>query len=395
MDKKVKSIKLSKEKFEKLLTDVTKTALESKIKELGLDKIDRKFGMYPAGFSGKTEEELAKMDKKERVAQFIKAVYHKDMATLGSMKAIEEGTGSAGGFQVPEEFAAELNRIAEDFGLIRRLARRLPMGSDTLNVPRLASSVSVTFPGEGIAGTPSDPVWENVALIVKTAVGLTVASNELLADANISIVDMLTELFAEALAGTEDEQGLVGVGAPFTGVLGDAGVNVVDLGAGDIDFVDADLDDYRDMISKIKPLALGGAAYIMHREVWADVQKKKDNDAAYHLSAATPALITQGALAGAIGGVIVGTLWGYPVLLSEKMPAIADTAVSTKFVMFGNLSHFWFGDRQQISLSISDSATVGADSVFEQNQSAVRVTERLALAVGLPEAFAVLKTAAV
>jgi len=228
-------------------------------------------------------------------------------------------------------------------------------------------------------------------LLAKTLVGLTVASNELLADANINIVDFLAELFGEAMAGEEDKQGLVGTGSPFTGILEDAGVAVVDMSTGNTTFSDVTLDDLRDLVSGVKPLALAGASYTMHRDVWGIIQKLKDNDAGYHISAANPVLLP-GATAGQVGGVIVGSIWGYPVWLSEQMPSV--TGVSTKFIAFGNYRHIWFGDRQQVTMSISDSATVGANKVFEENQSAVRLTERLALAVGLPDAFSVLKTAA-
>src|SRR3990172_4011932 len=177
-------MKLTKTEFENLLVNIAGKALDAKIKELGLDTIDRKFARFPAAFVGKTEEELTKMERKERIATFVKAVATRDIVTLSNLKALGEGAGATGGFQVPEEFAAEINRIAEDFGLVRKLARKLPMGSDTLNMPRLGSSVSVYWPGENTAGTESEPVWQNVQLLAKTAVGLTVTSNELLQDAN-------------------------------------------------------------------------------------------------------------------------------------------------------------------------------------------------------------------
>ncbi|KKN04487.1 hypothetical protein LCGC14_1097010 [marine sediment metagenome] len=392
-----KILRVSKTEFENIIAGVTSEAVKNEVKRLGLKKIDQKFGQFPASYIGKSEEDFAKMEKKQRVAEFVKAVFRKDMGALKAMKALAEGAGATGGFQVPEEFAAEINRIAEDVGLIRRFARHLPMGSDTLNVPRLASSVSVTFPGENVAGVESEPVWENVQLLAKTAVGLTVTSNELLADANISIVDLLAELFGEALASTEDLQGLVGTGSPFTGILGDAGVSVVTMGTGDVNFIDVDADDLRDMITQVPATKLAGASFTMHREIWGTVQKLKDADGNYIASTATPILGPNNALGA--GGVVsglqpAGTIWGYPVWLSDQMPAIAASAVSTKFISFGNYNNVWFGDRETMTLSISDSATVGTENTFEQNQSAVRVTERIAIAVGLPAAFSVLRTAA-
>ncbi|KKK78525.1 hypothetical protein LCGC14_2842710, partial [marine sediment metagenome] len=358
-----KIIKVTKKEFENIIAGVASQAVKDEAKRLGMDKIDRKFAQFPSHLIGKSQEELAKMEKKERAAEFIKAVFRKDMGSLANLKALGEGTGSTGGFQVPEEFAAEINRIAEDVGLVRAFARHIPMNSDTMNIPRLASSVTVTFPGENVAGVESDPVWENVQLLAKTAVGLTVSSNELLADANISIVDLLAELFAEALATTEDLQGLTGTGSPFTGIFGDADVNVVTMGTGDVDFVDVDADDLRDMITQIKATVLSGSSYTMHREIWATVQKLKGSDGQFIATVSNPVLNPNNALGE--GGVVsglrpAGTIWGYPVWLSDQLPDIAATAVSTKFIAFGNYRHLWFGDREDMTLGISDSATVGS-----------------------------------
>lgn len=369
-------------------------ALEAKMKELGMDKADAKAGNIPAHFFGITQEELDGMSKHEKAAKFIKAVFTKDIGALASLKTMTEGTNSAGGYLVPEEYAAEIARIAEDYGLVRKFARRISMGTDTLNLPTLTTGVTVSWPGEATAGTASDLVLGNVALSAKTAVGLTVLSNELLADANVDVVKYLAEIFAEQLAGEEDQQGLRGTGSPFTGILSNGSVNVVTMATGKDTFSELDGDDLRDLISAIKPTALQGAGFVMHRSVWGVIQKLKQNSQ-YVVSLAVP-VVGKNAEAGmgGVAGTQVGTIWGYPVYLSEKMPAIADTAVSTKYIIFGNLSHLWFGDRQQMTLDISNSATIGATNSFAANVSAVRVTERVAIAVGLPTAFAVLKTAA-
>lgn len=342
-------------------------------------------------FVGGDEKDGARVEGKKKTAEFLKALKQGDRAAL---KAMSEGTGSAGGFVVPEEFAAEINRVVEDFGLVRKLARKLVMGSDTLNVPRLSSSVSVSYPGENTAGTPSQPVIAQVQLLSKTIVGLTAMSNELLEDANVSIVDYLVDLFAEAIAGEEDSQGLAGTGSPFTGILGDTGVTVVTAASGDDTFTEAATPDYcRDLISGVKPWALQGAAFVMHRTIWGVIQKKKASSGGDYFASAANPVLSPSAVVG-FPSAIAGTLWGYPVYLSDKMPTLSATAVSTKFVIFGNLKHLFVGVRSDMVMSISEHATVGSDNLFEKNMSAVRVVARHAIAVGLPSAFACLKTAA-
>ncbi len=364
---------------------MVKEQIEEQLKALGLDEVARK------NIFGDKSEEVKDLEGKEKIAKFIGAVTRKDEALIKALvgeKAMTEGTSTAGGYLVPEEFQAEVVRLAEDYGLVRAMARIIPMKSDTRNIPRLSSSVTVYWPGENTAGTVSQPAFGQVQLIAKTAVGLTVISNELLEDSDPSVVDLLVELFAEALAGEEDKQGLVGSGSPFTGVLNDTNVAVLSMGTGNTAFSNVTADDLRDLIAQLKPLALKGAGFILHRSVWAIVQKLKDSNGQYIASTANPVVSGDANRQTAA----VGAIWGYPVYLSEQMPS--TSAANTKFIIFGNLRHLFLGDRKQMTLSVSDSATVGSDNVFEQNSSAVRVTERIAIAVGLPQAFAVLKTSA-
>lgn len=386
-------ITLEKDELVKLLDEVSQkaaeTAVEAKMKELGMSS-----NKFAGSFGSKSAEEIAAMDKKEKMASFVKAVYAKDMQSLGAFKALSEGTGSAGGFIVPEEFAAEVNRIVEDFGLVPKLCRKFPMKSDTLNVPRLSATVTVSYPGENTAGTGSQPTFEQVVLSSKTMVGITPMSNELLADANVSVVDLLVELFAEAIAGQLDVQGLTGTGAPFTGILTDTGVTVVQPanGTGNSTFALASTpDNMRDLITQVKPWALQGAAFIMHRSIWAILQKAKASTSGdYFISTMNPVL--SGVATQGFPTAMAGTMWGYPVYLSDKMPS--STAVSTKYVIFGNLKHLYMGVRADMGISISQEGVVGGVSLFESNMSAVRCVVRHALAVGLPAAFAVLKTSA-
>jgi len=386
-------ITLEKDELVKLLDEVSQkaaeTAVDAKMKELGMSS-----NKFAGSFGSKSAEEIAAMDKKEKMASFVKAVYAKDMQSLGAFKALSEGTGSAGGFIVPEEFAAEVNRIVEDFGLVPKLCRKFPMKSDTLNVPRLSATVTVSYPGENTAGTGSQPTFEQVVLSSKTMVGITPMSNELLADANVSVVDLLVELFAEAIAGQLDVQGLTGSGAPFTGILTDTGVTVVQPanGTGNSTFALASTpDNMRDLITQVKPWALQGAAFIMHRSIWAILQKAKASTSGdYFISTMNPVL--SGVATQGFPTAMAGTMWGYPVYLSDKMPS--STAVSTKYVIFGNLKHLYMGVRADMGISISQEGVVGGVSLFESNMSAVRCVVRHALAVGLPAAFAVLKTSA-
>jgi HK97 family phage major capsid protein len=118
-----------------------------------------------------TEKEKVSITRKGQLAKFIKGMYLKDAKLLqeAGLKGMTEGVDSQGGFLVPEELATEIDRIKKNVGLIRKLARRVPMTTDQIGMNKLGSSVSVTWVGEATAGTGSTPDFKKVQLMAKTA----------------------------------------------------------------------------------------------------------------------------------------------------------------------------------------------------------------------------------
>ena len=383
-------MKLTPTEFAAMIKSAVLEGVQAEIKAQGLDNIDRKFVSMKSGVS---EDDIAKMDAKEKTVLFLKAVVNKDLAQLANLKAMNETTASAGGYLVPDEFEAMVMRLVENYGLIRSGATIVPMNSDTKRVPVLSTSVSVSFPGEATAATESQPVFAEAVLNAKTAVGITPMSNEFLADATVNVIDLVAELFAEAIAGAEDTQGFVGSGSPFTGILNDAGVTVFTPTTGNSTFtLCTSPDNLRDLIAQVKPFALNGAAFYMHRSVWSILQQKKASTGGdYFVSTSSPVLNANGA-GNPMGQKAVGTVWGYPVFLTDVLPT--TTGVSTKYIIFGNIKHALLGDRAGITVDVTKEATVGSANLFERNMSAVRVTRRFAFTVGLGTALAVLRTSA-
>lgn len=367
--------------------------LAEEVKKLGLDKVDLKHGVFSdsdaKALPGLSDEQKSGF-KHNTASKFIRAVFKRDINALVSMKAMSEGIDSDGGFLVPEEMATDLTRIAENVGLIRKLSRRIPMTRETMNLPILGNAATVTWDGEGNSGSDTAPTFANVKLHAKKATGLAPITNELLEDANIEVTSMLMELFGEALATAEDTQGLVGTGSPFTGILQNTGVNVTTMGSTKTAFTDVTLANLRDMVSQIKMTALPGSVWVMSPTVFGTVQKIQENNQSIvtFQNPIVPNTINGGLL------VPAGYIWGYPVYVSEVMPAVSATAVSTKFIIFGNFRYFFFGDRKSMAFDLSPHATVGSINAFASNQSIVRVIERVGMAVGIGTGFSVLKTAA-
>ncbi len=346
------------------------------------------------------DDEFDSLETWEKCAKYYECVGKGDVSfffekgLIGGKKGLSEGVDSEGGFLVPEVVSNEIIRIAENFGLIRTLSRRVPMATDTFNQPTVESSVTTTWPGEKNAGTESNPVLGNRKMRAQTQVGISTVTNELLQDANQSIVGIINELFGEAFAGEEDEQGINGVGSPFTGIMIDSDVPAQVMGSGDVAFTAVTLQDLLELQSNLKDSVVKNGVYVMHRTVWALVLGiQEGSQSVIAIQNNTLPLLVRGERDDSI--TPVGFLHGKPVYASDKMPDTSASAVSTKFIYFGNHKKgFGFGDRQQMTMALSDSATVGSTNMFETNQQAVRFTERVALQVLLPNAFRTLATAA-
>lgn len=374
--------------FNDQLPGVVKEEVKSAMAEL----VENQKALAAANTETKTEE-LDQMKDWQQAAKFYSDVYKGDTSEWVS-KGLTEGTDSEGGFLVPEVIWNQVSRIAENFGVVRTLSRKIIMTSDTFNVPTVESSVTTFWVDEEQNITESNPVFGNRKLRARTQGGISTASNQLLQDANQSIVDLLNRLFAEALAGGEDEQGINGVGAPFTGVMNDTDVPSEVMSAGNTAFSNVTYKNLLDMQGNLKDSVVRDGVYLMHRTVWNLILSiQEGSQTAYAFQNNGMPLATNGVRQSGI--TPVGVLHSKPVYVSDKMPATSASAISTAFVLFGNWEMgMAFGDRQQMTILTSMHATVGGNSMFQQNKQAIRVTARVAIQVIQPTAFVKLVTAA-
>lgn len=348
------------------------------------EELKKKLANMEAKFSDKfaaaktpLAREIGDRDEILGFAKWLKAS-QEGKAGLKAAGYMAEGVEADGGYLVPEEYRPTLLRLIEQYGIIRRGATTIPMVSDTMNFPKLASGLTIAWANEGDTAADQKPQFGQLTLNAKKAIGLVPITSELLEDSALPVANLVVTLFAEAMAKEEDRVGFSGstaAGDPFDGILYDAGVTYQSLPAGSTTFDSVTADDLADLNVAIPNSATGGAAYYMHRTVFNVVRKLKDNNGNYIYN--PPA------------GNTPGTIWGYPVMLVDSMPAISATAVDTPFVGFGNLKYLYLGDRRRFTVAQSSHAGFASDQTF------IRFTERIAIKVSLGEAFAVLKTAAV
>ncbi len=121
-----------------------------------------------------------------------------------SIRAQNEGANTAGGALVPDQLSAAIIDLREIFGVFRRECGVVPMGSESMAVPRRTGGLTAYFTAEAMAITESEKTWNQVNLIAKKLAVLTRMSTELSDDAIINVADDLASEIAYAFANKED-----------------------------------------------------------------------------------------------------------------------------------------------------------------------------------------------
>lgn len=396
--KEVEDEALDTEAVKSLIADSVKESIDKKVDGITDGIVDKfmkgiKTQRKNAIDNGETKKEISKGEMETR--DFMKALFNKDTGILKEHDGVRAKsldttlTGGKAGYLVPEELSNEVLRIAEkQFGLARRDMRYLPFSGpgNTRTIPSLASTISVTWTGEKVAKTSSQPVFGIVTQTLKKLAVIIPMSEEILEDSLIPLTQLLGELVAEAISKEEDMQFFNGTGSPWTGVLNTSGTGLVTMGTGLTAFTDITADNLLDMQTEMPSGADIGAKYYMHRSVFNVVRKLKDDNGNYIYQ--TPQ------------GNVPATIWDKPYELSDAFPAVSATASDTPFVIYANLKVATvFGDKQQIRVKMLDQATItdtdGETTVnlAEQDMVALRFMERVGYVVALTTAIVRLKTA--
>jgi HK97 family phage major capsid protein len=317
-------------------------------------------------------------DSKKNFGDWACAVARDDRAYLekhyGSTRidytgkaALAESGGVTGGYVVPPEFAQQLLALAEEQAIVRARAFVQPMASATLMFPYLdvttvqTAGTSPFFGGiifnwteEAQTRTETEPQFKMLELKAHELSGYTVSSNVLLQDAAFGLEKFLFTIFARALAWYEDYAFLQGngVGKPVGMLKCNANLQVNRQTGGTFTYQDA-----AKMVSRLLPSSMNNAIWVIHP---------------YALQPLVQLADSSGRLVWVpnVGGAqdkIPGTLFGRPVLVSEKVPTLG----STGDVNLLDPTLYVIGDRQQLEIMASQHVN------FLRNQMTWRVVERV------------------
>ncbi len=330
------------------------------------DVINKRFAANPDRAMG-----LAKMF----IDKFVDA---QEMSPL-KVKALQEGTDSEGGYVTPTEQRFELVAYVREASKALQYGRHFSMTSDVMTVPAENAKVSVGVTAEESDATETTPSFSEITLTAKRYDGYGTTSNELLEDAAINggIVGMLLDQFIEATGLALDSVAFTAPGNPASGILVSAGASVV-FDSGSTAFSEILEADLREALRKVKPEYRAGGVWLWNDELtWDYIYGMKDSDGNY--------LFTD----SRAGGAAPEKLWGYPILPSSKMNAVSDSGAGKYFGVFGNLRGLFIGDRITNFQIMLDPYTN-----MISHQTRYYSFTRWAVAVGLPNYFCSIKTAA-
>lgn len=367
------------------LETMFKSVLETRIKELGLDEIDRKHKI----FSVEDEKNYASTSEKQRLKDFVKSVFMKDRNAMskvynsfGMEKALSEGTTTAGGFLVPDQFRTQVIHVAEIYGKARQEANVFGFSGDTLYLTTDNGVVSVAWTAENNPIPHSQPVFAQPSISIKKLAGITAMSNELLADAQFDIVAYLAQLFGEQIAYKEDLAFFTGDGTStygsITGLTNFASTSVQTMTSTSI--ADITAQDINNLVFKVPTKYRSGAKLYMHPTIFSYIKTNQATTGEYII--VDPTNPNQNP-----------KMFGYDVVEVEAMPT--SDAANSPYVGFSNMRrHCYFADRQSMGIAIGTEGTVNSDNLFEKDMSAVRVTERIGGTWVLETGVGLLKTKA-
>jgi HK97 family phage major capsid protein len=294
------------------------------------------------------------------------------------VKAMVEGTDSAGGYLVPTEVSDELVRLKEYATPLRRLFSSIQVTSDKLEIAQQTGGLVAAWTDELATKTAADFTFGQISVSVFTAAGLAVVSNQLLQDARPSIDGLINQDLAKRIAILE-EKALIdgsGTGQP-RGILNTSGINAVT-------YTDATptagetLDVIIDAIAAVQDQGKTEPSDIaLHPKLWTRLIKSRESDGHYTIEPNFQNRASQGALPSR-------TLFGIPVTLAYNIPTNKGAGTNETKIIVGDFKQGLILDR--MGFTVDDSSHV----YFTSNQTVFRGESRVGFTAARdPKAFAV------
>lgn len=318
------------------------------------------------------------------IAEFMQAIHHNAHALPNNevllnkrdaWRKIQASFGSTvpseGGFLIPEILRSEILALALEGSIVRSRATVIPMGSLAVPVPMIddTSHASSVFGGiigywteEGASATESQAKFGRARLEAKQLTIYCEAPNALVADAP-AFGALLDQLLPQAAAWYEDAAFIdgSGVGEP-KGFLNAGSLVTVTRATADL----IKWPDVVSMYSRMLPSSLNRAVWICSPDALPQIFQMTinvQNVAGTENVGGSAVYIAPGAGPNTPSMSILGR----PLIVSEKMPKLADPNA----LVFVDLSYYLLGDRQAMT------ATSSPHYKFQTDETAYKIVERV------------------
>jgi len=358
--------KVSVQKFNEL-----KEAIDNRNKELDatMGNLETKMESHLAGLVEKMGNAFEKASFKQPqqakrfqgFGEFMGKVKSRNM----EIKDLAEGSGDTGGYLVPDEFSNEILKVELETSVVRNNgARVLNMNSAILRVPALSvynnasgqiyGGATAFWGSENTAITESNPTFDRVNLEPKKLTGYVEDSNELEQDAITNMGTLLTQMFGEVLAFEEDDAFINGDGVnkPLGILVAPSLVTVSRATTSAVSTADV-----INMIARFRG-SMDRAVFLVNQSTLPSIYKLKDENNNY---------IWHPGMNASVAGKAMGTLYGIPLVVTEKCPAVGTKGD----IILADFGHYLIGDRGGLRTDYSQHYK------FQSDQMAYRVIKRV------------------
>ncbi len=302
--------------------------------------------------------DLGSLTKEEKIVTFFKSLMYAktDHQSAQVLRALVEGTTTLGGYLVPEELKAEIFRILPDFSVMRRIGRVIPMNTDTLKLNSLAAGPAAYWTSEYASKSTTSAEFDQTEYTPHDLVCLLPVTDQLIADANINIVQFIIEIFTETIGREEDKAFFAGSGTGRPKGINQESLTSVAAG-GNISF-----DNILALIDSVaqRVTQSGTSAFVGNRRVKRYLRLLKDGNSNY--------IWRDGGTAPGGGTEIrrlPDTIYSYPFYEQN------DLAGSELY--FGDWRYYIIADRQSIEVRTTQE---GGDA-WRRNATEIKAVERV------------------
>lgn len=331
------------------------------LKNISKDEVNFAFGCFAKDVKNATENSGQMSEKLMKCK-----ARSESMITKAAGDGMLAGNDESGGYLIFSAASAMIQSSSLENSVVRARANRVTMGTQLLRIPYLRDTdhssgtvyggIKIYFDDENAEGTASKPKLEQLEFKLKKMTAMGYASEEWIKWSPVSLGSWLIPKFGEAIGWKEDLCFINGPGASQPLGINKAGCKVqvaFETGQDATTFV---LENSTKMFARLKIKNPAKVCWLMNQTVFPQLPL-------FNITAGTggaPVFVNN------VGGAPGQSLWGYPIVWTEKVPALGTAGC----VILTDMSDYCVAD-DQTGPEIAQSIHLK----FDLGQTAFRMTK--------------------